>query len=161
MDSEQAEVLFKKLIDRTGVIVVTEKYKDLYSFSHLTFQEFFTAKYLVTYGIDVFQAAEDASSKNLRSLTGWWREVILLYSGMIKDTSTIVQTLCNREQKDVLGRELQIAAQCLLKSIEAPKPEVEQELFNLLFSIRILETLEPKMNSFSVKSQQLPDKVCE
>jgi energy-coupling factor transporter ATP-binding protein EcfA2 len=138
MEVSEAERLFSKLVSRTGVIVVAEKYKDLYAFSHLTFQEFYTARFLHTNGMNIFQVIKDIELKDSKSLTGWWREVILLYSSMQKDTSSIIVDLCNTQERDLLKRELQIAAQCFEESVTAPTEEAETLLFTKLYSIRSL-----------------------
>jgi hypothetical protein len=138
LEVSDAERLFEKLVSRTGVIVVTEKYKDLYAFSHLTFQEFYTARYLHANGMNIFQVIEDIELKESKSLTGWWREVILLYSSMKKDISSIIVDLCKAQEEDLLKRELQIAGQCFEESVKVPSTEAEEVLFTKLFSIRSL-----------------------
>jgi hypothetical protein len=135
MESTQAELLFQKLVNRTGLIVVTERYKDLFGFSHLTFQEFYTAKYLHDNGIDVFTAIQQSTHKTSENVINWWREVILLHSGMQKDTSQIIRKLCRVEKQELLGN-LQIAAQCFSEAVEAPIAEVEHELLTSLLVIR-------------------------
>jgi hypothetical protein len=150
MDFSEAEALFHKLISRTGVIVVTEKYKDMYGFSHLTFQEFYTAKYLHTNGMDIFQVIKNIDSQEAKNLTGWWREVILLYNGMMKDTSSMIVDLCNIQKEDFLKKELQIAAQCFAESVEIPNPEVERVLFTKLYSIRSIGNTISKENLSNV-----------
>jgi energy-coupling factor transporter ATP-binding protein EcfA2 len=135
LDTIQAESYFKKLTLRTGLILSTEKYKGLYSFSHLTFQEYYTARYLQRNGINVFTAFTKNDIME-ESASSWWREVIILYSGMQTDASKLIQDLCNSEKRDILSNRIQIAAQCLLGTIESPHPDVERELLNELINIR-------------------------
>jgi len=146
MQASESERLFNKLVSRTGVIVVTEKYKDLYAFSHLTFQEFYTAKYLHTNGMNIFQVVKEIESKEVKSLTGWWKEVLFLYSGMKKDTSSIIIDLCNIQTEEPLRSELQIAAQCFSESVTLPNAEIENILFAKLYAIRSLGKVMKKEN---------------
>lgn len=136
MDLKLAEPLFYKLVERTGLIVITEKYKGLYSFSHLTFQEYFTAKYLHEGEKDIFSFVK--ASGGIESLTGWWKEVFLLYGMMKKDPTNLIHELCKNENNDKLHREIQIASQCLVEAIEPPQENAEQLLLGQILEIRSL-----------------------
>lgn len=131
-----APLLFDKLVKRTGLIVPTEKYKELYSFSHLTFQEYYTAKYLHSNRIDVFTVMTTNDMQNIQQLDSWWREVILLYSAMQKDSTNIINQLLEPDTRDLLQLKLRIAAQCYTEAIEKPSQDVEYVLFDDLFKIR-------------------------
>ena len=136
LDAGLAEPLFQKLVNRTGLIVVVERYQDLYSFSHLTFQEFYTARYLHKNNIDIFPVAGGPACTDLSNLTGWWSEVLLLYGNMQKDVSPIIQRLCSAKSPDLLRSDLRIAAQCFSEALAPPKAEVESQLFAQLLAIR-------------------------
>jgi predicted NACHT family NTPase len=71
IDSEQ---VIKAIEAQHGIFV--ERAEGIYSFSHLTFQEYFTAKYLIDKNI-----YQQAIEKHL--ITPRWKEVILLASGLV------------------------------------------------------------------------------
>jgi len=154
LDPSQAEVYFNKLVARTGLIISTEQYKDLYGFSHLTFQEFYTAKYLSRHNINIFTQIDENDVESQDRLSSWWREVIILHSGMEKDISEIITSLCSNTFQDYLGNRIQIAAQCLVDSTESPRIDAEFILLRELFRIRskgeIIE-IQGKINSFGRK----------
>lgn len=57
--------------------ILVERAKNIYSFSHLTFQEYFTAKY-----IDDHNLLQDVINKHL--LNPKWREIFILLCGIMK-----------------------------------------------------------------------------
>ncbi|MCE5242902.1 MAG: NACHT domain-containing protein [Desulfobacteraceae bacterium] len=136
IDIAQSEQLFNKLVDRTGLLICTERYKDRYSFSHLTFQEYYTAKYIHENRLDIFSIIQRADKSGNDKLSTWWREVIVLYSMMQGDASPTITALCKLLGKDIFNRPLQIAAQCFSDSLAAPSQESEKRLFDNLLSVR-------------------------
>ncbi|MCB9418681.1 MAG: hypothetical protein H6667_02675 [Ardenticatenaceae bacterium] len=81
---ENARPLFEKLINRSGIIVSVEKYTERFSFSHLTFQEFYTAKFIFENQIDLLA---HFTNESIERFAGWWREVVLLYVSMVRDSA--------------------------------------------------------------------------
>jgi hypothetical protein len=84
--------IIKAIEARHGILV--EQFRGVYSFSHLTFQEYFTAKYIV----------DNADTGRLSSLVHdhladeRWREVFLLTTSLLPDARTFINTLrscCN------------------------------------------------------------------
>lgn len=136
MDPTQAVALFQKLIDRSGIIVVVEQFTDRYAFSHLTFQEFYAAKYLHEKHLDIFDTIGQVTDGSSDGLTNWWREVVLLYNAMQRDPSRIIERLCRDDERDLLKRRLQIAAQCLSEAVEVPSHEVEETVLTQVLRIR-------------------------
>ena len=134
MDNTQAAELFQKLVDRSGIIVPVERYSNKYSFSHLTFQEYYTAKFLYENQLDIFDYVGEQPRGH--ELTGWWREVLLLYSSMHKNPSNIISKLCHYDEKDILNQKLRIAAQCTSESFEKPSKDVVDYIVSALLSIR-------------------------
>ena len=100
MDSANAAELFMKLVDRSGIIVCVEQF-DKYAFSHLTFQEYFAAKYLNDKHLDIFETVERVANDSPSKITTWWREVLLLYSAMQRDASWIINKLSNIGELDL------------------------------------------------------------
>jgi energy-coupling factor transporter ATP-binding protein EcfA2 len=134
---ENARSLFQKLINRSGIIVSVERYTDRFSFSHLTFQEFYTAQYIFENRLDILTHFADES---IERLTGWWREVVLLYVSMVKDSSKLIHEMCKPtliNLDDLAGRRLQIAAQCLLQAVAVQDETIEQMILQNLVDVRL------------------------
>jgi len=163
MDSTQARSLFQKLIERSGIIVVTEKYTNKYSFSHLTFQEFYTAEYIYGNNLDLFELISQVSDNFTDALNGWWREVILLYCLLIKDPTKIIEKLFQDSEDDILQQNFQIAVQCLDESIKVPNLELREDIIKKLLIIRNhgtsesnIKSLNPQVKLYLIKSAQNP-----
>lgn len=74
--------------------IFVERAKGIYSFAHLTFQEYFTAKYIVdTTKSDSLEhlVAKYFYNKN-------WREVIFLVAGMLVDADGFIQLMKNENE---------------------------------------------------------------
>lgn len=163
MDSTLSKSLFQKLIERSGIIVVTEKYAEKYSFSHLTFQEFYAAEYVYRNNLDLFELIPQVSDNFTDALNGWWREVILLYCLLIKDPTEIIECLYQDSEDDILQQNFQIAVQCLDESIKVPNLELRNDIIEKMLNIRNhgisesnVESLDPNVKSYLVKSAQNP-----
>ncbi len=163
MDPTQAESLFKKLIERSGIIIVTDKYANRYSFSHLTFQEFYSAMYLHQNKLDIFKVISQVSDNLTDALNGWWREVILLYCLLIKDPTEIIERLYRGSDNDILQQNLQIAVQCLDESVKITNQEVRENILEKVLWIRThgtsksnINSLDPRIKSYLIKFAQSP-----
>ena len=163
MDPTQAESLFQKLIERSGIIVITEKYANRYSFSHLTFQEFYSAMYLYENKLDIFEVISQGSDNSTDALNGWWREVILLYCLLIKDPTKIIENLYRDSEDDFLQQNLQLAVQCLDESVKVTNQEVSEKIIEKVFWIRAhstskskIKSLDPRIRSHLIKFAQSP-----
>jgi hypothetical protein len=87
-----SEDILKYIELQHGLLV--ERAKGIYSFSHLTFQEYFTARKLVDTSIP------SELEKNLKSLSSHiaekhWREVFLLAVGMLSDAGYLLTLMKN------------------------------------------------------------------
>ena len=147
MDPKQAESLFKKLIERSGIIVITDKYANRYSFSHLTFQEFYSAKYTYVNQLDIFQVILKGTEKSTDALNGWWREVLLLYCLLIRDPSKIIEKLYRDSENDILQQNLQLAVQCLDESVKVTNQDLREEIIEQVFLIRVHSSSKPPIES--------------
>jgi HEAT repeat protein len=126
---ENAHRLLQRLIERSGLIA--EQRRDVLIFAHLTFQEYFTAQALASGQIIV----EEILSKNENLLSDWWREVILLYSGLISDASEFIERVY-KPQKDIFFRpRLRLAGMCLAEAVEVKKAAVRQRIGRDLITI--------------------------
>lgn len=108
--AEQAVNRFLAVIEeRAGLLLARDE--GLYSFSHLTFQE-----YLAALGI---AARNDAVAYTLQRIHDpWWREVILLEAGYLstqskEKTSGLVRAIADRAQEPEPYHNLVLAAECL------------------------------------------------
>ncbi len=83
----EPELLIKSIESQHGILV--ERAHGVHSFSHLTFQEYFAARYLVDNAADgtLARAIEDHIYEDT------WREVILLTAGMLTDATQSVLLL--------------------------------------------------------------------
>ncbi len=136
IDPDSANSLFKKLVSRSGVFVYVERLQNKYSFSHLTFQEYYTAKYLYEYNKNIFQEIDELANNKTQDFMPWWQEVLLLYSAMQKDAAWLVEILCCDDRFDLDKTKLQIAAQCLAEAISISDTGVEENVLKQLLEIR-------------------------
>ena len=139
---EEAISFISQIRRRTGVLV--EKGREMYSFAHLTFQEYFSACYIsrqaVKEGVDGLWEKEIKP----RLHDPRWREVILLLMGKLNDeqddvTPEFVKRIRNAKShyEDILHRDLIIAGRCLADDIafdESLKNEIIGSLFELYWN---------------------------
>ena len=107
---EQAVSRFLTIIEeRTGLLVA--RGEGVYSFSHLTFQEYLAA-------LAVADRGDYIAYTLARVPDPWWREVILLEAGYLSTqgkerTTQLVQSIANLTQEPALYHNLVLAAECL------------------------------------------------
>ena len=91
-----SEAVLKSIEAQHGLLV--ERARGIYSFSHLTFQEYFTARRLVNSpAVKALEALKDLSSHITDKR---WREVFLLAVGMLPDADDLLK--CMKVQVDSL-----------------------------------------------------------
>lgn len=86
-EETDGEAILKAIEAQHGIFV--ERAHEVYSFSHLTFQEYFTAKYIVansTKRILTNLVKENCTDQR-------WREVLLLTTSLLQDTSQFMKIL--------------------------------------------------------------------
>ena len=119
--STSAQEFLNNVRERSGLLM--ERGLDIYGFSHLTFQEYLTASYLIDRG-------EDGLEELLLHLRDpWWHEVILLYAGMRDATSLISAMLAQKD--DLFMNNLFLAARCLIDTLNID-PQVEDQVLSRL-----------------------------
>jgi hypothetical protein len=79
-----SEAILKAIESQHGIFV--ERAKNIYSFSHLTFQEYFTAKYVS----DIYPRKDIANFVGKTILEPRWREVLLMIPGMLPEANDFV-----------------------------------------------------------------------
>ena len=87
-----SKILETILVDQ-GLIV--ERFRDFYSFSHLTFQEYLTAKYIVR---DT-RSIRGLAKKHLHN--GQWREVFLLTAGLMHEADDLLMAMGTEAAKSI------------------------------------------------------------
>jgi energy-coupling factor transporter ATP-binding protein EcfA2 len=80
-----AKIILKSSISQHGIF--TERFKRIYSFSHLTFHEFFVAKHLC----DDKNILNDISKKHATDVK--WREVFLLVFPLLQDAGFLIKNI--------------------------------------------------------------------
>jgi hypothetical protein len=85
-EATDGEAILKAIEAQHGIFV--ERAREVYSFSHLTFQEYFTAKYIVA------NAAKGTLTELIKAhcMDGRWCEVFLLTTSLLPDASQFVKT---------------------------------------------------------------------
>ena len=88
-DVADSEAILKAIEAHHGIFV--ERAREVYSFAHLTFQEYFTAKYIVA------NAAKGSLTDlvNKHCSEDRWREVFLLTTSLLPDASQFLTTFRN------------------------------------------------------------------
>ncbi|HEY0174119.1 MAG TPA: NACHT domain-containing protein [Pyrinomonadaceae bacterium] len=96
-EAADGEAILKTIEAQHGIFV--ERAREVHSFSHLTFQEYFTAKYIV----------DNAAKGTLTNLAqehcadSRWREVFLLTTSLLADASQFVKIFRREVEKLVKG----------------------------------------------------------
>ena len=91
-----SEAVLKSIEAHHGLLV--ERAKGIYSFSHLTFQEYFAAREVVTIGN---AKALERLSQNITEKR--WREVFLLTAGMMRNADELMQLMKQRNDQLLAG----------------------------------------------------------
>lgn len=102
-EATDGEVILKAIEAQHGIFV--ERARAVYSFSHLTFQEYFTAKYIVA------NAAKGTLTNLVKehSTDGRWREVFLLTTSLLPDAGQFMKTF-RRSLDELLGLDEKLQA---------------------------------------------------
>ncbi|HEX8068380.1 MAG TPA: NACHT domain-containing protein [Pyrinomonadaceae bacterium] len=93
------ETILKAIEVQHGIFV--ERARQVYSFSHLTFQEYFTAKYIVA------NAAKGTLTKLVKAHCAdkRWHEVFLLTTSLLPDATEFMQTFRRGVDELLVGKE--------------------------------------------------------
>jgi NACHT domain-containing protein/NACHT conflict system protein len=116
-----SEAILKAIEAQHGIFV--ERARRIYSFSHLTFQEYFTAKYIV----------EHSSKGTLKELVrkhttdARWREVFLLTSGMLDEADSFLMLLKDQIASIIDKKEIAFLIQTVQESVQT-----QDKLYKLL-----------------------------
>lgn len=102
-----SNAVLKSIESQHGLLV--ERARFIYSFSHLTFQEYFTARQIV--GISDPQALETGLKKLVSRITEKrWREVFLLSVGMLRNADYLLQLMKQQIDQHIVAQDEQLQA---------------------------------------------------
>ena len=132
LDGRQSDAahLLRILVERSGLLV--ERRRDVLAFAHLTFQEYFTARYCSKDR----QESRDFLLQSERVMADWWREPILLYSGMLTDSSEFLQRLHATDSSDLTMSVARLSGWCLGEAVGVRQLQVRQTIGCDLLSVR-------------------------
>jgi len=100
---------------------------DSYDFLHLSFQEYFTALEL--------KEREDGISTIIEHLSEpWWEEPILLYAGISKDATNLIEGIKKEVPEDIFYSNLMLFGKCIADA-EFTEPSLREEIVNELWSL--------------------------
>ena len=111
-----AEAVLKQIEERSGILVA--RTLESYVFAHRTLQEYLTAKVLASSSAQGFDVLCDHLHEEP------WREVTLLYAGMVDDATAIVRAIlveADQERADGDRGMLVLAGQCLVEDVTIDK----------------------------------------
>lgn len=115
IDQRLASEFLDMVRERSGLLI--ERAPDVFSFAHLTFQEYLAARHLLLIGEEELLLEHATDEK--------WREVVLLYSGTTTDASQFVSKLL-AEPDDIFHTRLLLAGQCASEALRiSPKLRTE------------------------------------
>ncbi len=124
---EKAGDLLNDIKDRCGILVETKL--GYFGFTHLTFQEFLTARYISDNSLENFLLTKKRDK--------YWLEVTLLYCGM-KDTTNLLNKILE-EKEDLFYTNLFLAGRCLAESLSAStemRTRITKALYNIYWNTK-------------------------
>ncbi|MHB8596826.1 MAG: NACHT domain-containing protein [Ktedonobacteraceae bacterium] len=107
---------------------VAENY---YYFSHITFQEYFAAKYMV----DAVKNGQALEKDFLNRWSDpWWEEVVLLYAGLTSKLSSVLIDLKSQNRNDIYYSNVLFASRCIAAASVQSQNEIH-EVIQYLYKI--------------------------
>jgi HEAT repeat protein len=126
VSKNKASELLEEIRDRCGILVETKL--GYFGFTHPTFQEFLTARYISDNGLEHFLVSKKKDK--------YWLEVTLLYCGM-KETTNLLNKIL-KEKEDIFYTNLFLAGRCLAESLSI-NPELRDQIVQNLIDIYLDE----------------------
>lgn len=129
--ADDAPHLLRRLIERSGLII--ERQRDQLQFSHHTFQEYFTAQFLA---LSERPEDRDLLLQPECLASDWWREVVLLYAGLVGDGSDFLHRVVAVGQDSLCQDRLRLALLCLDEAVAVRDAQVRGALVAALLRVR-------------------------
>lgn len=131
----EPERVLTKLFQRTGIFLPGAS--STYSFSHLTFQEFFTASAFHDIGATPAQLLNELDADSAAFSLPWWREVLLLFVAMHGNDGGAIETLLAGETGENRDQRLALAGQCVVEATNRPQCALSSRVFEELWRARV------------------------
>lgn len=134
------EILLSAIESQHGILV--QRAVGLFSFAHLSFQEYFCAKYISEYSI---QGSVESAVNNYL-FESRWREVFLFISGISLNSDTLIISIVSRIEKEIKLKALDFLFAKIDNSIDSEKTKYDSlrriiSLFLLSLNTRYYEFL--------------------
>ena len=134
--------------------IFVERAKNIHSFAHLTFQEYFTAKYIVNDALN--GALEKLAQEHLYD--DKWKEVFLLAVGMLHDADELLLLMLKKNRElliePILNRLIDKAPTALLKTSPKYSAETRKSVFVFIVLTRALAGERARAQALSLASDR-------
>ncbi|MDP9194039.1 MAG: HEAT repeat domain-containing protein [Acidobacteriota bacterium] len=132
-EGAEASHLLRMLVDRSGILL--ERQRGTLSFAHLTFQEYFAAKHLAS--DQATGSARNFLLEPARLASDWWREVILLYAGLLPDTGDFLARMhVGVGEADLCQQGTRLTGLCLSEAVSVGDADLRKAIVSDLYHIR-------------------------
>jgi hypothetical protein len=114
-NADQVGPIIREIVERSGLLLSIDG-GARYAFSHLTFQEYFAAEALLAHADDLverFRADPDA-----------WREVVVLWCGLVSDSTTMIDQIRQIDSE--------VALSCVAEARSAEQEVAEKVLIPVI-----------------------------
>lgn len=122
---EDHRVFLEEICQRNGLLRTISK--DSYEFSHLAFQEYFTA-------LELSGHVDRLTPIIPHLFTSWWENPILLFMGTSRNPAYLVQRIQQEVPEDIFFSNLMLRGKCIAEvdSFDPPlKDEIVRKIWNL------------------------------
>ena len=127
---------------------------DSYDFLHLSFQEYFTA-------LELKDQADGISTIIEHLQKPWWEEPTLLYAGISKDATALIERIKREVPEDIFYSNLMLFGKCVADA-EFTEPSLREKIINDLWSLyQEAEFDPPREKAIKVLAQIKPDSIVD
>jgi energy-coupling factor transporter ATP-binding protein EcfA2 len=134
--------LLTRLVERSGLLV--ERKRGSLAFAHLTFQEYFTAHHLA---IGETRSHLEFILNEKRLNSDWWHEVVLLYAGLISDSSELILRIMRAPRPSLFDDTIRLSALALGEAVAVKEKTVRETVLGQVLTVRNLGRLDVQVTS--------------